>query len=268
MWPGADATRLADLASLGLVAAGERLAAHGLVFLLARLDALPDGLAPPLPSEQIAAARLTPAGGRGYVARRQIARSVLACSLGIGAADIAIRTDDLGRPSPQLPDHLPPYAISFSARGDLAMIGLMRRQPGRERLGVDLENAITEGLIPWNMLHADERRALMDADPLMRHALMLRLWSVKEAIVKAMGQGFRIPPEEVGVLLTASVDDRPCEMRPRIFLRNRAANAAMERATVLTWCMQAGLKDIRPNEDIDVSASAVATAVILDSETQ
>lgn len=62
------------------------------------------------------------------------------------------------------------------------------------RVGVDVEMVDPEGEVPWNVLHPDEAAFLDGQDGDGRSSAFARLWSLKEAYVKALGIGlFREP---------------------------------------------------------------------------
>ena len=84
--------------------------------------------------------------------------------------------------------------LSFSARGSLGLVGI-----GITPIGVDLELPIPPEEIPLNILRDDERLMLERVDPEQRVFAFLRLWGAKEAMVKALGTGFSIPPEALTV---------------------------------------------------------------------
>lgn len=257
------AITLLDCATSGIAGLGRKLEAHGLAVFLARLGELPEGLAPSLPAEHRASAHLPPTSRSGFLTRRRLARSVLSRALGISAEDIVIDTNPMGQPLVRLPIDLPEYSVSFSARGDLAMIGLMRCTDRCAQLGVDVENALVEGRIPWNMLHPDERTWLSQSPDQQRIGRAVLLWTLKEATVKALGQGFRIPPEDIGIHLP-EIDDVAAFRHPiRLFLRNGQTNPELETATVLTWRVQTRLKEQRFDPDFWEGGASHAALVIL-----
>jgi phosphopantetheinyl transferase len=166
--------------------AAARLVAHGHVVILADVQA--QDLPPPLAAEIAASERS--AHPLGYRVRRGIARALAARVLGGQAADYPVQQDGNGAP------HIlgAGLHVSFSARGDRAAIAL-----GRVPLGVDFEPALPPAGIPWNMLRADERAALEALPQRAQAEAFLALWRAKEATLKALGLGFRLPPEAVRI---------------------------------------------------------------------
>ena len=62
------------------------------------------------------------------------------------------------------------------------------------RVGVDVEIVDPGGEVPWNVLHPDEAALLRQQDGDGRALAFARLWSLKEAYLKALGIGlFREP---------------------------------------------------------------------------
>jgi phosphopantetheinyl transferase len=180
-----------DLAKVGIDGAVNHLTQYDFLLVLSAIESLPDGLPSASTMEkQLAVRHLDPLRQSGFLARRRIARAILASRLGLRPETIEIGESETGAPvllSPQAAFHL-----SFSARGPLALIGLAR-QP----IGVDLERITPDMLIPWNVLRADERMALEALPPQEQPEAFCTLWSAKEAIVKAMGVGFRLAPEAI-----------------------------------------------------------------------
>ncbi len=54
-------------------------------------------------------------------------------------------------------------------------------------------------MIPSNILRGDERAWLGEQPEPLRVAAFCRIWTAKEAITKALGVGFRIPPEDIAL---------------------------------------------------------------------
>lgn len=84
--------------------------------------------------------------------------------------------------------------LSRAGRGDLAVYGVARRP-----LGIDVERVEPEGGIPWNVLAPAEREALIAHPEGDRALAFARLWSVKEAYLKALGTGLRREPADFSV---------------------------------------------------------------------
>lgn len=171
-----------------------RLAQDRFVWFFADLGQLPVDLAPATPAEE-AEAQSRPAGlqREGFLSRRRLARHVLAEALALSAPHrLRIRCDPLGRPV--IVQGTAGWHLSFAAREPLALIAIADRP-----IGVDLEREEPELFIPINMLRADERAWLRAQPESLQVQAFCRIWTAKEAIAKAMGSGFRIPPEDISL---------------------------------------------------------------------
>jgi 4'-phosphopantetheinyl transferase len=169
-----------------------RLADARFVWFFADLGQLPADITPASPAE-LAEAQSFPAGMQreGWLARRRLARHVLAMAIGLpDPAALRLGTDPLGRPV--ILAGATGWHLSFAARDTLALVAI-----GDQPLGVDLELEQPDLVIPFNMLRDDERRWLMAQPKALRVAAFCRIWAAKEAITKAMGTGFRIAPEDI-----------------------------------------------------------------------
>ena len=83
------------------------------------------------------------------------------------------------------------WRISSSSRENVALFGL-----SRQRIGVDVEVFAT-GDPAWNVLHKREQEALATFPQAQRLEEFLRLWTAKEAYLKALGLGLRREPSEI-----------------------------------------------------------------------
>jgi phosphopantetheinyl transferase len=83
------------------------------------------------------------------------------------------------------------WRVSSASRENIALFGL-----ARESIGVDVERAAAFE-VPWNMLHDSETAALRALPESLRAEEFLRLWTAKEAYLKALGLGLRREPSEI-----------------------------------------------------------------------
>ncbi len=183
----------------GLALAAAALARHGFVVILVPRRR-GDGALPPATAAETAAsaAHRDPAGFR---LRRQLARGVAALAGGLPPEGLAIAADPRGKPvftAPGLDLHL-----SFSARDGVSVVGL-----GRAPIGVDLEGEIAAGAIPWNILRLDEVLAIRGLPLSEQPHGFLRLWSQKEAFLKASGEVLAIPPEDIRIVDAGAIELR------------------------------------------------------------
>jgi phosphopantetheinyl transferase (holo-ACP synthase) len=144
-------------------------------------------------------------GGSG--ARRDGARLILAGFLACSPQDVPLGQDETGAPRLKMQDA--PYCLSFAGRAGWSLVGISRCA-----IGVDLEQAILAAKIPYNLLRPEERADLAALDPAEASAYFLRLWTIKEAIGKALKRGLFLAPERIrlrfsGRDVVASIDDAP-----------------------------------------------------------
>ncbi len=130
-----------------------------------------------------------PAARLRFAASRALLKHVSARAIGVPPADLELARLPGGRPYLRGSDHVD---ISLSHTGDLVVVGLTRC----EGIGVDVEPAGREIGSPADdrrMWTPAEARALTTLPETRRRREMLRLWTLKEAYSKAIGQGMRMP---------------------------------------------------------------------------
>lgn len=129
-------------------------------------------------------------------ARAALARRLIAWRTGCDEADVAIAHDAQGAPRIVAPRIVTPkssLALSLAGRDDLVAAAVADGP-----IGVDVETIGARFDPPLNILHAAERAALAAAGG-AAHELFLRIWTAKEAYVKALGTGFSREPEEIEI---------------------------------------------------------------------
>ena len=160
---------------------------QGAEVFLGRLDdpAL-SGLAALAPNSRDLAQAAGHADPARFLQRRAVTRSLLARRLGCDAASVEIGHDARG--APQLQSHAAPALfLSLSARKNLFALAF-----APHRIGVDLEPVEQTFEPPWNMLGLTDRANLAAlADP-ARHLEFLQIWTLREALLKALGVGFLV----------------------------------------------------------------------------
>ncbi|HEY6423364.1 MAG TPA: 4'-phosphopantetheinyl transferase superfamily protein [Pseudonocardiaceae bacterium] len=130
---------------------------------------------------------------RRLVASRRLMKAVLAMAPGVNAPRVrpsAVRlgADRTGRPYVA---RGPDAEVSLSHTGDLLVVGVSRRG----RIGVDVEEADRPLLatgIDRLACGDSERRWLEGLPEVDRHRALVRLWTLKEAHAKALGEGLRV----------------------------------------------------------------------------
>jgi 4'-phosphopantetheinyl transferase len=141
----------------------------------------------------------SPGGGRRLLARRSATRAVLAQVLGTPPSEIGIErlcptcgSHQHGRPSVQGA----PVEFSVSASGGLGVVAVSTGP-----VGVDLEVHRTTGgqapVIPQAALTAKERDRLRSLGPDQRALGLLRLWTAKEALLKASRRSLADDPSTI-----------------------------------------------------------------------
>ena len=132
-----------------------------------------------------------------YVAGRAALRETLAGRLGVAPADVVIRRGPRGRPMLESPGQLD-FNVTHT-RG-VALIAHLER-PGF-RVGVDIEavdRTLAHDGLARKFLTARERETIADLDDDGRRRAFLRLWTCKEAMSKATGDGISAPFGEIGI---------------------------------------------------------------------
>jgi phosphopantetheinyl transferase len=113
--------------------------------------------------------------------------------LKVSVRRLSLAHDDFGAPLLRLDGAAFPWRISSSSRENVAIFGL-----ARERIGVDVE--VSAEIEPaWNVLHDLEKKALLALPAAARSEEFLRLWTAKEAYLKALGLGLRREPTEISL---------------------------------------------------------------------
>lgn len=141
----------------------------------------------PLESERHAAERRR--DGTAFLMRRQLVRAVARSVSGLAPDALDITAGPHG--APQFAS-LPDLHISFSTRDGHSLIGI-----AQVPIGVDLERQISAEAFPWNVMRPEEALTLA-ALPISQQAdAFLSFWTRKEAVLKALGSGFSIPPEHL-----------------------------------------------------------------------
>lgn len=167
----------------------------GLGLWQCRLDESPEGaaLASLDAAEQARAARFVhELHRRRYRAAHAALRALLADATGEAAGRLQLRDDALGKP--QLA-HPVGWQFNLSHSEDWALVGLQR---GKAPIGVDIEvvRPVEEALALAGRHYTPSERAAVAAaaDGGPRQRAFLRVWTRKEACLKAVGLGLRLAP--------------------------------------------------------------------------
>jgi 4'-phosphopantetheinyl transferase len=166
-----------------------------------------DDLAPTPRDLQEAPSR-DPARG-AFLRRRALSRRIVAARLGVAPQSVEIGHAPSGAPCVLAPSSS--LKISVSGRADFCAVA-MAEAP----IGVDIEpsRAIEP---PWSLLHPNERNTLETLTGEARAEAFARLWTAKEAYLKALGLGFARDPTKIAIGLDFSILDE--EAAPTILTR-------------------------------------------------
>lgn len=138
--------------------------------------------------------------------RRVATRRLVAERLAVAPAEVEVGHDQNGAPRVLRPDA--GLYVSVSGRADFCAIAL-----ASSPIGVDIEPLEPATEPVWSALHAREAALLR---PLPGHAqgeAFLRLWTAKEAYLKALGTGFTREPAAIAVDFDFHVLDPDSEAR-------------------------------------------------------
>ncbi|MBK7791515.1 MAG: 4'-phosphopantetheinyl transferase superfamily protein [Betaproteobacteria bacterium] len=135
-----------------------------------------------------------------YVVGRATLRMLLASALGLTPAGVPLRHGPRGRPEVDLPGHVLDFNVSHTR--DVALIAVLCDAPTTTRIGVDIEHLDREvgaDRLARRYLTPSERTdfEVLPADA--RRRRFLRLWTCKEAMSKATGDGLRAPMRQLDV---------------------------------------------------------------------
>ncbi len=153
----------------------------------AALDLLGATLAP----EEIQRAErcLWEAPRRRFIASRGILRLLLGRYTGCSPALLSLRATDRGKPFLEQGSSSRPPSFNLSHSRDLALYAFTLAG----EVGVDLESLDRPRLDPdavaKRFFSPGEYRYLLEAPPERKHEIFFRLWTLKEACLKATGRG-------------------------------------------------------------------------------
>lgn len=133
----------------------------------------------------------SPERSSARLARRLLLKAVAGAALGVPADRVVVERSRAGAIRLAAPE---PLYASLSARDGWTMLGL-----SREPIGVDIERSKIEPPLPWTALADAEAKALAALTPGEQSLAFSRLWTVKEASLKAIGFGLTRDPAGVTV---------------------------------------------------------------------
>lgn len=121
-----------------------------------------------------------------HAAGRDLLRRVLADELGCRPTEVRLR--DGHRGAPELEDPSGPRC-SISHTADVVMVAVSATGP----VGVDVERADRTPLPPLTAWVAEDERVALTGSPLACAPALVRRWTCKEAVAKALGVGLALP---------------------------------------------------------------------------
>jgi 4'-phosphopantetheinyl transferase len=143
--------------------------------------------------------------------RRSIAAQVIATQFGLEAKDFSLSHDAAGRP---FIAGIPDIGVSYATREGVVLVAL-----GDGRVGADVEIIEPLADIPWNALHIQEREDLLRLTGVARNEAFCRIWTAKEAFLKATGQGLMREPS--GFAMRLRGDLAICADEPSLVVETR-----------------------------------------------
>ncbi len=154
---------------------------------------------------------------RRFTVCRAVLRRLLASALAVSAAEIGLVLGPHGKPA--LAPGLSDVEFNVSHTGDLALIAMTRKRP----LGVDVETLDerqSQDELAARFFSTMERRTFFALPASQRLAAFYRIWTCKEAFLKATGSGLSFPlgrfsvsaaPDQPPGLLHVDDDPAACE---------------------------------------------------------
>lgn len=150
-------------------------------------------------AERARAARfLNPEARRRYVRSRTGLRLLLGGYLGLPPARVPITLSGAGKPQVVRPGHLARIGFSVSYAGQYGLLAFVRgAQVGVDFEAVQARPGLSE--VAARFFAPQEQAALQRLHPDEALLAFHRVWTRREAVLKALGTGLTAPPDEVRV---------------------------------------------------------------------
>lgn len=155
---------------------------------------------------------------RRHLCARAVLRDVLSRYLTRSAAELEFVIGAQGKPRFEHGEEEPDIRFNLSHSEEWAAVAVAL---GRE-VGVDIERAhprVDVVRVARRSFTPQESAAVERAAPAGRRELFLRLWTVKEALLKGMGSGLTMPMHRFQVLLPPRPAEEPVTIRDLAFGR-------------------------------------------------
>ncbi len=154
-----------------------------------------------------------------YLAAHVLLRTILSRYAAVPPGEWVFRTTEMGRPEIEAVGDLPPLRFSLSHTRGLVVVLVCLGVD----CGVDAEavRPLADGeALERRVLADDERAGLADLPEAARRDRFIRLWTLKEAYLKARGVGLRLPMG--GISLDLDRETPALRLEPR--MGDRAAD--------------------------------------------
>ena len=130
---------------------------------------------------------------REFTLCRAALRSILCCRLGCGNERLAFGASEHGKPFALVDGIAAPVSFNVSHSGKHGLVALAPQG----RLGVDVEERVDrldlDGISEF-VFGPDEQADFASAHGRKKFHLFFTLWTLKEALIKALGTGFSLDP--------------------------------------------------------------------------
>ena len=160
-----------------------------------------------------------PLDARRFLTRRTLLRRLLAERTGRDPRELGSTPDEFGRPC--IPD-IEPLRFNTSRTGSWFAVAL---HEGTNLPGVDIESSrhLPDAVSIGRRILSDEESGSLGADHAMSPEHLLRVWTRKEAVLKAIGRGLSIDPSAITIpvgpedlveplCVPLSVDEARCDV--------------------------------------------------------
>lgn len=137
-----------------------------------------------------------------FSAARACLRTLLGRYLGSEPQELRFRYSDKGKPELAQPHASSGLTFNLSHSGGVALIGLTRNRP----IGVDIEHIRDDfdtAAIAQRFFSAAEQERILKLPPDQQHRAFFRCWTLKEAFIKALGEGLSHPLHQFDVSVDA-----------------------------------------------------------------
>jgi 4'-phosphopantetheinyl transferase len=139
-----------------------------------------------------------PEDGRRFLARRVVLRQLLGVRSGRDPLQLDSIPDEFGRPRIE---GLGPLRFNTSRTGGLFAVALLEGSDTEYQPGIDIEmdRPISDAASVGRRILSESEQRGLGSDHQMDTSQLLRIWTRKEAVLKAVGRGLAIDPSLITV---------------------------------------------------------------------